>query len=187
MRTFMHGIVMIAIGIFVVLSIYTVMVSINMKKQLTNAMSTAVDAAVEQAMEGCGYTLSDIEEFKYEFMQDLCIQSGGDGEMKVEFNHVDYDEGLMAVTVTKEFKYPVKTTGHITYSKLVIFEEEVVDDNLYTVTFMSEDGELVRAYKVYSGNDVVTPEGEWIDVDTGEEISGQIKVFYDLEYIKKGA
>lgn len=185
MKTFVHGIVMIAVGIFVILAVYTVMISMNMKKQLYNAMSTAVDAAVEQAMDGCGYSLSDVEEFKYEFLQDLCLQSDKDGELKVDFNHVDYDEGLMAVTVTKEFKYPIRTKGHVKISKIVIFEEEMKDDELYTVSFVDADDKTIKAYKGYKGSALKVPMGEYIDAE-GREVGAEIIVTKDEKYIKVG-
>lgn len=182
MKTFIHGMVMIAIGIFIVLSIYTIFISANMKKQLTNAMSTAVDSAVWQATLGKAYTINDSEEFKYEFLQDLCMQTEGEGDIRVDFNHVDYDEGLLGVTVTKEFQYPIGTTGRVKCSKIVILEEEIMDEKLYTLNFYDSADKLYRAYKGYLNQVIVIPPGNWKNTSNNRSVSGEITITGDMDF-----
>lgn len=116
-------IIIIGIGIAVLLSSMSVM-SIESKserkQELTRAVAAAVKQTVSHSQTENQTEITSNNEMVAHFIQLLLSNISSDGNIEVEVMGVDFEEGLLDVIVTENFKYLNGKEGKIGIRKCAI-------------------------------------------------------------------
>ena len=158
MKQIVYG---IAIGMIILLGISAV-VTISSKQtrksDMDNALSISVENAVETTMRKKTYTIADNEEFIADFTENLLVQISNDSDIKIKIAKVDYEKGIMAVNVTEHFTHPNGKEGKNECLTTVVFEHVPIETELKTITYLDDDGSLIKEYQITKGDDIIVPQ-----------------------------
>lgn len=115
------------------------------EKEVQESLQAAVDEAVNDISTSRSYTMDSIEQLEWDFTELLCNQMNVNGDTKtdesgnvvsvtdkgdqnlqlqVSFSNTDKDEGYLGILVTETFTYPLGTTGEVSATAVLSFDEE---------------------------------------------------------------
>lgn len=117
----------VIIGMAVTILIVTLSIlSIESKSERADELNRAVSAAVKQTVEYSQKegknVISSKEEMVAEFVHLLFASLNNKGDIEIEVMSADYEEGLLDVEVTENFKYPNGKNGSVSVRKTAIYE-----------------------------------------------------------------
>lgn len=184
MKNVIYAIVM---GVSVLLIIIAVMVlngRIERENDMENALSVAVDQAIESLIDTNSYDITDNELFVADFNEALLSQlnDGGDRakdknlKITVAVTGVDAEKGLLSVHVIEEFTHLNGNIGIVSCDATVVLEAQE-EKELHTITYYV-NGSIYKAYQCTEGEsfkrvttDPTSPDGKrfayWKDDETG--------------------
>lgn len=147
--------VIIAFGMVVIL-ILTVFVSLTIysnnsrQNEVEEALTVAVEQALENLMVDQQYTIADTKEFIADFVQRLVVGLDSESEITVNILAVDTEKGLLDVEVVETYRQVNGTTGTASYRKTVILDAiSNPPEEVFTVVFMVEETYASGNFKEY--------------------------------------
>lgn len=161
--------VIIAVGLVLVL-ILSAFISLTVyshnsrQNEVEEALTVAVEQALENLMIDKQYTINNQEEFVADFTQRLILGIDSESTITVNILAVDIDKGLLDVEVVEEYTQLNGSVGTASYRKTVILETVVEDATAYhSVTFLVESGygsgilEKYKEFTISHGSGVIFP------------------------------
>lgn len=180
MKQIVYG---IAIGMIILLGISAV-VTISSKQtrqsDMDNALSIAVENAVETTMNEKTYSINNDEEFVADFTQGLLTQISNDSSIEVKVAKVDCEKGIMAIKVIEHFTHPNGKEGKNECQTTVVFEHVPTKTEYVTITFMQDNETLYKEYQIKKSDPIIVPKNPivgalkfqgWKDVKTGQIVT----------------
>lgn len=126
--------------------------------EIRETLASAVDNAVENAMETNTYEINDRKQFIADVMENLAIQYHSRSEtVKISINGADRTKGMLGLTATAYYKNPVGNTGSVEYSKNCIYSAKTADEN-FAINYMLDDETRYRTYSARAKDEYPVPE-----------------------------
>lgn len=116
-------IIVIGLGVTVLLSsmiVLSIQSKAERKQELTRAVSAAVKQTVSHSQIENQAEITSNDEMIAHFIQLLLSNMSSDGDIEVEVMGVDYEEGLLDVSITEKYKYLNGNDGKINVRKCAI-------------------------------------------------------------------
>ncbi|MDD6194845.1 MAG: hypothetical protein PUB19_08100 [Lachnospiraceae bacterium] len=157
MKQMVYGIVTATMVVITMGIVMAVVGKMNRKSDLDNALSVAVEDAVESTMNQKTYTCQNYMEFIADFTQNLLLQISNDSDIEVSIAKVDYEKGLMSVKVTETFTHPNGNEGKNECETTVVFEQVSTDAELVTISYQLDADTTYKEYQITKGDDVIVP------------------------------
>lgn len=157
MKQLIYGIIITFISIFTIVIILTINGKSNRSNEINNALSIAVENAVETTMNQNPYTINNNKEFLADFTQNLLSQISNDSDIEIKVAKIDYKKGIMSVRVTETFTHPNGNEGKNECETTVIFEHVPTNDELITITYQIEPNIIYKEYQIVKGDDIIVP------------------------------
>lgn len=171
MKNIITTVVLTVLGIGMLAIILTIAGRYTRRVETEEALKLAVEQSLANAMDTRSYTIDSNEELIADFQQNLLYQLENDGDVQVEIEGVDYEKGLLSVTVTEEFAQFLAGRGRVTYATTLVMEKVGVDSYV-TITYLDENSQVIKRSHLPAGERLLTPEGTWEKVQTEE--SGEV-------------
>ena len=101
-------------------------ISINTKSTRMDELDMAVSAAVQQTVKYSKLSgerrMNSNDDMMASFVKNLALNLNSDSNITVQFHGVDYENGLLSVTVTESFNYITGKEGKIKVRKTAIYD-----------------------------------------------------------------
>lgn len=119
--------VIIVISTVVIVILTTMILSVDINKmdrqdELDRAVSGAAKQTVKDSQISEQTEINSNEDMIAHFVNLLSVNINSDSDLSVEVMGVDYEEGMLDVHVTSEFKYLNGKNGTLSVRKCAIFE-----------------------------------------------------------------
>lgn len=117
----------IIIGIIIIIFMTTIsVISINTKLTRKDELDIAVSVAVQQTVKYSKPSgeerISSNEDMMASFVKNLALNLSSDSNVTVQFHGVDYENGILSVTVTESFDYITGKEERIKVRKTAIYD-----------------------------------------------------------------
>lgn len=157
------------IVLLLLLIITTISGRMMRETEIRETLASAVDNAVENAMETNTYEINDRKQFISDVMENLAIQYHSKSEtVKISINGADKTKGMLGLTATAYYKNPIGNTGSVEYSKQCIYSAKTVDEN-YAINYMLDDETRYRTYSARAKDTYPVPDDPAV---TGKVFTG---------------
>ncbi|MCI9175478.1 MAG: InlB B-repeat-containing protein [Lachnospiraceae bacterium] len=157
-----HTVYGISLAVLAVLAV-AVVLGISGKNVRKNEMETALNTAIEQALEqlkmeksGNGKDVRSCQELVADFNGLLLAQIESDSELQVEILTADAEKGILDVRITQSYQTILGREREAVCRKSVILEEYSGKREYHTVTFLV-NGEIYSRYSLYEGGKIIQP------------------------------
>lgn len=157
MKQVVYGIVTALMVVLTLGIVMTVVGRMDRQSDMDNALSVAVEDAVESAMNQKTYTIFDNREFIADFTQGLLVQLSNDSDVEIYVARVDCDKGIMSIRVVENFTHPNGKRGKNQCSTTVVFEHVPTKAELVEITFMLDKEKVYKRYGLVKGNRIIVP------------------------------
>lgn len=111
---------------FLVVALLTVctMFSIHSKDARTDEieknLTKTAEQALEQTLNNKVYKIEDAKELVADFVQNLILGVNSDSDISIKVIDIDYDNGLINIEITENFKYVNGNKGSVTIKKALV-------------------------------------------------------------------
>lgn len=117
----------IIIGMIIIIFMSAIsIISINTKSTRKDELDIAVSAAVQQTVKYSKPSeekrMNSNDDMMASFVKNLALNLNSDSNITVQFHGVDYENGLLSVTVTESFNYITGKEEKIKVSKTAIYD-----------------------------------------------------------------
>lgn len=117
----------IIIGMIIIIFMSAIsIISINTKSTRKDELDIAVSAAVQQTVKYSKPSeekrMNSNDNMMASFVKNLALNLNSDSNITVQFHGVDYENGLLSVTVTESFNYITGKEEKIKVSKTAIYD-----------------------------------------------------------------
>lgn len=143
MKNTVYGVGLSIVTFILLLIITTVSGRMMRETEIRETLASAVDNAVENAMESNVYTISNRSQFVSDVMENLAYQYHSTSEkVKIEVNKADHNKGILFIKATAYYKNPIGNTYHAGE-----FPETVSESQTYAAIFSAPE-ETTRIYNI---------------------------------------
>lgn len=141
MKNAVYGVGLSIVTFILLLIITTVSGRMMRETEIRETLASAVDNAVENAIESNVYTISSRSQFVSDVMENLAYQYHSTSEkVKIEVNKADHNKGILFIKATAYYKNPIGNTGSVSYPKKYIYAtQDTREDHLYKITYKIPD------------------------------------------------
>ena len=182
--------------VLIVLSIFTISNYSTRKNEVEEALSAAMDAAMDNATFTGGFTEEKYMAMIGQLQQDLIVQLNSDGDLEIKILEVDMDNGLLDVEATQTFKW-AGVEKSISVRRTIILEQYddyEADANSPKVCFLKfySDESMTMEYEelrqgIIPGENVEKPDTSLVNMPDnfmGWYLEGdpEKQIFADLEW-----
>lgn len=183
MKNIVYGAGLSILTAILLLLITTVSGRMMRETEIRETLASAVDNAVENAMETNTYAINDRKQFVSDVMENLVLQYHSKSEsVKVAVNSADCEKGQLFITATASYKNPVGKLCDVSYSKRSVYAtKDTREDKEYAIRYMLDEDVVYREYMARNKDDYPIPkdpamEGKvfvhWVDRDGNEFVKG---------------
>ena len=157
MKKIVIGICSLALILILVMAAYTVYGRSVRKTELDNALSSAMQKAM-QMLDAEEYAPRSNEEFAALFLEAFAMNIESSSDVTVHILDADFEKGLLSVEAVLTYRHPVGTTGRVSARKTIIREEyaEGGGEESFVIQYIA-DGELYKKYVLKKGTPLIVP------------------------------
>ena len=176
MKNIAQGIVLTIITILFCVVTATIGSSQIREAKIKQILATAVDNAVEDAVNNGAYSIETRNEFVAEVLEELVdsyyteseVTAKGEEEsatkkvenakdkLSVEIMEADADKGILSIRATVEYEKAGKRTGTVSYDRTCVLTDNV-PLGYSTITYKNTDGRIIKKYTVQLREQFPTP------------------------------
>jgi hypothetical protein len=167
MRNIVIGICSLTFFLVLLMIGYTVTGREKRTSELENALSLAMEQAIDSLQYRDEYSPVNDEELVAVFEQQLLVQLTAEADYEVRILDVDCEKGLLSAEVTEHYTHLNGREGSITVQRLAILDQ-VAERSIYgtkELTFWTEDG-IYRRYVLEAGSALTVPRQPYMEDET---------------------
>lgn len=156
MKQTIYGISLSVIAMLVVAALLGASGKSVRNNEIETALNTAIEQALEQLKGNKGYEAGNYQELIADFNQLLLLQVESDSDVQVEILTADAQKGVLDVRVTGTYLNILGQERKMVCRKSVILEEYIEKKGYHTVTFLV-GGKVYEQYSLYEGGKAARP------------------------------
>ena len=168
MKQLTFGFVLFVIGILSLVIVGTINGRTTRASESKEALTAAVEDAVENALDNNTYTINSNKEFVADVLENLMVKYGNNADLEIKINKADHKTGILSLTVVEHYKNPNGHEGSYECTKTIVMEKTPVADYI-TINYLNSDGSIFQSYKIKNGEKIPVPK---TPTETGKTFAG---------------
>lgn len=160
MKNLIYGLGGTGLLIIAIIIIVTINGRMTRNKEMTSALSNAMDQAVDATLQNDIYTVNEKELFVAAFVQNLMNTIENNSDVEVRIMKADEEKGLLSLKVIEHYINPNGKTGKVSYAKTLLLNESSAYD--YIVMYL-QAGTTIKTEYVNNEENLIPPDtvNEW--------------------------